>query len=362
MGGCLLRGYPRVSCGGGRARLQEPSGEELPLLLGRFRSGGAARQNHERCDALYLVGLLRSSLDCDWGVDELRDMKRRMVDKYFDKQPTQLRAARRPATRPSRHGVAQRCRGDLASHREDILAQFLPGLEQTIRHALMTVCGTQGQATQRMPTCVELGGALAGVGLVVKSTADSVNGFSDEPRVQVEPALLRRAYPKLLPGPWHSFTLHLMGEPLSDRAHGPEVDDFRSWRERYPGSRYPSGVSEKDEIRMQTEVLRQKLPASNTSIDEALDELCAGPQQPSEEVAAHCNRLALALENTGLRFHAVRKSWRLPRSGVLLIDRPLVLERAYPSLAFFEPHHFRDVPIVDRPERAGNEVAQGLLF
>lgn len=212
--------------------------------------------------------------------------------------------------------------------------------------AVAVTSSTSGQEEQSQ----RLLASLASVGV----TVDLLSATGDV-RVRLEAAVLRKAYQSLPRKEPHTFTCGFALNEVEDDEATPLADAL-------VGSRYPSGLSEQDELRMQVEILRQPVEDLGLTINEALDELCAGLQSPCEKTRTRCNAIVVALERYGLQFHAVRKVWRLPRAGVLLIERPGALMHACPTLAFFEPWQFRHLVIVDRPERAGGEVRQGLLF
>ncbi len=250
--------------------------------------------------------------------------------------------------RRSRYALVRECKQDYASYRRDIMALRLRGSKLRIGEAVAVVIAIspnrQGEQSKRLLAL------LASVGL----TVDPLTATGDV-RVRVEPAVLRKAYRSLPRKEPHTFTFGFALNEVEDDEATPLADAL-------VGSRYPSGLSEQDELRMQVEILRQPLGDLGLTVSEALDELCAGLQSPCEQTRKRCNSIVVALERYGLQFHAVRKVWRLPRAGVLLIERPGDLTRACPALEFFEPWQFRHLVIVDRPERAGGEVRQGLLF
>ncbi|MDM0029831.1 hypothetical protein [Variovorax saccharolyticus] len=230
-------------------------------------------------------------------------------------------------------------------------------MDTTVANALSYVGGFS--VGERPLQAVELANVLGSVGLTVDVAGWGDEASSAQLRVRVEPGVLRQTYPSVSCKYLHPFALSLAIDGAQHEAPQHDEGDRRNGR---AGSRYGEGISDGDELRVQVEVLRIRLHEFGITVDEALDELIEGLTNFDQERVTRCSRLALAIEQLGLRFHAVRKSWRLPRLGVLLIVRPEELERAVPELAFLEAHQFRHVAIVDRPERAGNEVRQGLLF
>ena len=230
--------------------------------------------------------------------------------------------------------------------------QRLPATRMLVQDALESWASEDEQLA-----CPAPGHALANVGLTLDLTGHPAGSSSR--RIVVDPSMTRAAYPKL-PGklaPHYCFRMPL--ERPRTAQHPSAI-----WLS-HQDSRYTCGFSDADELRMQVEVLRQELHGFRVSVCEALDALCHGMERSlaaSDAADKGLNQMALALEDAGLSFHSVLKSWRLPRAGALLITNPAALVRTYPHLAFFEPERFKHVLIIDRPERAGREVNQGLLF
>lgn len=262
------------------------------------------------------------------------------------------------ATRPQRYDVASRCRSRFGQFLRSLHSRRLPGTNLTVGSAIAVAVTSQPED----PLALKSVAALAAAGIA----------FVDaEPRcveparpIQVDPRLLRAAYPRSARLEPHTFVMTLPTGGVADSEADEQADSVDSdfIHPQQVGTRYAGGVCDRDELRIQVEVLRQPLGDLGITIDAALDELCTGLQGPSDQTRAQCNRIVRELECRGLRFHAVQKSWRLPRAGVLLLEQPEALVRAYPTLAFFEPDRFCGVAFVDRPARAGNEVRQGLLF
>lgn len=242
----------------------------------------------------------------------------------------------------------------MAAFCEATLRQHLPSGEGSVQALLFRLRDELGPARQH--SCgANLVDALARVGVVVEKIERQDQCEADCRLSTIfHPALLHTAFPALPSrgSPRVAFRIDDWSPPSRPVCQ----------REAPHQSRYGSGISDRDELRMQMEILRQHLAGFDLSVDEALDTLCASLRQPHTHGSELCDHIALALGDVGLRFQPVMKSWRLPRDGVLLIAEPNALVRAYPSLAFYEPERFMHVPVVDRPERAGKEVTQGLLF
>lgn len=264
------------------------------------------------------------------------------------------------STRPQRYAVAARCRHRFGRFLRSVLARRLPGTRYCVAEALDVV----SVAEAGEPLALKCTAALAKVGITLGAVQGTNSEAGPELQVAIDPRALRAAYPaspRLEPHNFvftFSFDTAISSEEGSESGNG--NSDLKPWG--YGESRYGGGLCDRDELRMQVEVLRQPLGDLGISIDEGLDELCAGLQSPCAEAHARCNRIVRALESCGLSFHAGQRSWRLPRAGVLLIDQPDALVRSHPSLSFFEPYRFGALAIVDRTNRAGNEVRQGLLF
>lgn len=206
-------------------------------------------------------------------------------------------------------------------------------------------------------------GALESSGITLLSDDRNSERGRSIPRIKVDPRTLRTAYPTSARLEPHTFlfTLDAVADP--SRGGAEDADDFAAdLLQPSQETRYCGGICEMDELRVQVEVLRRPLDSLGLSIDQGLDELCAGLQSPCARSRARCDSIVQELEIRGVRFFATPKSWRLPRAGVLLIEDPEALVRICPELEFFEPHRFSYLPIVDRPVRACNEVRQGLLF
>jgi len=273
-----------------------------------------------------------------------------MTEETVDQTPTQQPRIKTTASRLPRYAVAQKCRCDYAQYIWGVMEQRLSGSKRRIGEAIAVAVAISPSGQEEDEQGRRLLASLASVGV----TIDALNA-AGEVRVRIEPAALHKAYERLPRKEPHTFTCGFAVNGFEDHDVTPLADALAE-------SRYPSGLSEQDELRMQVEILRQPLGDLGITVNEALDELCAGLQSPCEQTRTRCNAIVVALEQYGLQFHAVRKSWRLPRAGVLLIERPGDLMRACPALAFFEPWQSRHLVVVDRPERAGGEVRQGLLF
>jgi hypothetical protein len=278
-----------------------------------------------------------------------------MTEDATNQEPNQEPPTRTSTPRRSRYELAYKCRDDYAQYQRGVMAQRLRGSRRRIGEAIDFALAILPNGLQGDGQCERLIAALASVGVTVQALGATACPARSDVRVSVDPALLRKSYPRLPRKEPHTFA-------CSFALNECEGEDALAPSEARSETRYHGGLSEQDELRMQVEILRQPLADLGVTIDKALDELCAGLQSPCEQTTAWCDAIAVALERYGLRFHAVRKSWRLPRAGVLLIERPEDLTRACPSLTFFEPQEFRHLLIVDRPERAGREVRQGLLF
>lgn len=262
------------------------------------------------------------------------------------------------STRPQRYEVAARCRTRLDRFLRSVLARRLRGTPLSVRDALAVALTSEldGPPTGK---CIA---ALAGAGITVYKAGVAEAVENSAHHIEIDPRVLRAAYPASARLEPHTFIFRLALKDVALREAeciGEDVDFVHSEQGR---TRYIGGICDRDELRMQVEVLRQPLGDLGITIDEGLDELCAGLQNPREEVRAHCNNIVLALDCCGLRFHSAKRSWRLPRAGLLVIEQPDALIRSYPALAFFEPIRFGGLAIVDRPARAGSEVRQGLLF
>lgn len=258
--------------------------------------------------------------------------------------------ATRAARRPSRYALVDRFRVGRDVYVQSVLAQRLEGSTLNIGRALEAVRSGCGPETE----LIDLRAELEHLGLRVKPSSSEAES-EGAGRVVFDPAMLRRAFNRLPNRLVPRFVFHVS---LGDAQLEP-----LDYLDRVRPSRYSCGVSEQDEARMQIEVLRQELLGFDICVSDALDELCGGLARPLDgDTPERLNRIALALESVGLNFHAAMKSWRLPRLGVLLIEDPWALRRAYPELAFFEPEQFTRTLIVDRLERGGRELSQGLLF
>lgn len=269
-------------------------------------------------------------------------------------------ATRARSCRPPRDAVAGRCRTKFDQFRRSLLSRRLPGTRLTVESALATALASQPND----PLALKVIAALASAGITIVDAYQTDEMEPAVPHIQLDPRELRATYPRSARLEPHTFVMTLPIGSVSDcRVHEQDEDvDFDFMIHDQVGTRYAGGVSDSDQLRIQVEVLRQTLVEVGITIDAALDALCAGLQSPGDETREQCNRLVRELEGCGLRFHAVQKSWRLPRAGVLLLEQPEALVRAYPPLAFFEPHRFGWLAFVDRPARAGGEVRQGLLF
>lgn len=239
-------------------------------------------------------------------------------------------------------------------------ASRMPGTRYGIADALEVASTGEPGA----PSTLKCLAALANVGITVVASRKRSGEAGKDLQVEVDPRALRAAYPTSARLEPHTYVFTVSFE---EAIAGEVEDDFEDERSDlmptpFGDSRYGGGLCDRDELRMQVEVLRQPLVDLGISMDEGLDELCTGLQSPCESTRARCNRIVQAFESCGLRFHATQRSWRLPRAGVLLIHDPEALVRCHPSLSFFEPHRFGGLAVVDRPKRAGNEVRQGLLF
>lgn len=336
--------------------------EKLALILTR-----SARGRHRALSTLH-VSVDRLSANACWELDrcgptstvprpsiEESPMSTELSEDLQAREP-RVKVPNR-TRRPDRYQAARKCREAFERFRRDVLMQPLPGLHITVATALSYVDAFQ--VGERPRQAVELANALATVGLTVDAASCVDEASSPQLHVRVEPNVLRQAYPGLSCKYLHPFALSLTIDGAQHEAPQHDECDRRNGRE---GSRYAGGVSDEDELRLQIEILRIRLPEFGITVDEALDELIDGLTNVDQERIKRCSRLALAIEQLGLRFHPVRKSWRLPRLGVLLIVRPAELERTAPELAFLEAHQLGHVVVVDRPERAGREMRQGLLF
>lgn len=249
----------------------------------------------------------------------------------------------------SRYEVGQKC--SLAAERyfRSVLKRRLGGAGGSVEKALLGL--KHGDPSEGEDVVA----ALAGVGIFVERISSDEGDRVSVLRMVFRPALLHTSF-KRLPkriSPRFAFCLEAKPHGISPpRAHSGRIDF----------TRYSCGTSDADELRMQVEILRQDLVGLDLSIDAALDELCRNLALPHGQASERCDRLSLALGEVGLRFQPAMKSWRLPRPGVLMLKDPDRLVRAYPSLGFFEPERFVGTPIVDRPEFAGKDVNQGLLF
>lgn len=286
-----------------------------------------------------------------------------MINEDVQIQVDNLRLAPKPAKRPDRYQIVGNCLTRLELDKRSILIQRLPGSGLRIGQALeMLTRAEPASAAANCPASALV--ALESAGITPDLKRSSASGVIN---CLVDPAKLRGAFPKLPKRFAQHFEFRMPVQVVPrDQADivfdEDDEEDFHSPQQSDKDTRYPCGLSECDELRMQTEVLRLQLKGLDMSIDQALDVLCAGMKAASEAEQARCNRAALALEEVGLRFHAVNKSWRQPRTGGLLIACPSALLVAYPEIDFFEPHQFSRLLIIDRPDRAGNEVKQGLLF
>lgn len=254
----------------------------------------------------------------------------------------------------SRYEVGQKCGQALAGYCKAVVRQPLRGTDGSVEKALLTLRDQYGPSRQHTDGA-ELVAALTRVGVVVERITGDAEDRDCPLRMVFQPALLSMAFRRLPQRASPRFAFRLDARPpksLAALAGGRKPED----------SRYAGGVSDADELRMQVEVLRQDLEGFDLSIDAALDELCQNAAAPRVEALERCDQLSLALGDAGLRFQPALKSWRLPRAGVLVLSEPDKLVRAYPHLAFFEPDQFLQMPVVDRPARAGMSVSQGLLF
>lgn len=253
----------------------------------------------------------------------------------------------------SRYEVGQKCGQAVARYCGAVLRQPLRGTGGSVEKALLAL--RDGTSRQHIDDA-ELAAALAYVGVVVEGINRDDDGDRGCPMSMVfHPAVLHTAFPRLPRSAAPRFAFRL-------EARHPKGRAASAGGRKSEESRYAGGVSDADELRMQIEILRQDLHGFDLSIDATLDELCEHLTFPLAVASERCDQLALALGNVGLRFQPVMKSWRLPRAGVLVLDAPDKLVRAYPELGFFEPERFMQMPVVDRPQRAGKEVNQGLLF
>ncbi|NCT84078.1 MAG: hypothetical protein GXC94_13080 [Comamonadaceae bacterium] len=254
----------------------------------------------------------------------------------------------------SRYQVGQKCAQALAGYCNAVVRQRLHGTEGSVEMALLALRDQYGPSRQHTDGA-ELVAALARVGIVVERITGDVEDRECPLRVVFQPALLHMSFRRLPQRASPRFAFRLDARPPKCRAAlagGRKAED----------SRYAGGISDADQLRMQVEILRQDLEGFNLSVDAALDELCQNATDPRVEALERCDQLSLALGEIGLRFQPALKSWRLPRAGVLVLSEPDKLVRAYPHLAFFEPDQFLEMPVVDRPARAGKVVNQGLLF
>lgn len=253
----------------------------------------------------------------------------------------------------SRYEVGQKCGQAVARYCRAVLRQPLRGTGGSVEKALLSL--RDGTSRQHIDVA-ELAAALACVGVVVEGINREDDGDRGCPlRMVFHPAVLHTTFPRLPRSAAPRFAFRL-------EARRPTSSTAPAGGRKRGESRYAGGVSDADELRIQVEILRQDLHGFDLSIDAALDELCQHLTSPLSVASERCDQLALALGKVGLRFQPVMKSWRLPRAGVLVLDAPDKLVRAYPELGFFEPDRFMEMPVVDRPERAGKEVNQGLLF
>ena len=241
-----------------------------------------------------------------------------------------------------------------------LLVRRLPETRLSIKEALALALTEHAEGLPARESTAAL--AEVGINLVNARMDDGMR--CGVLQIEVDPRRLRSAYPKSPRLEPHTFVFRFaLGAGVPAQAgNGVAAQVCLPAASSQPATRYIGGICDRDELRMQVEVLRQPLGDLGITIDTALDELCAGLQSPCAEARACCNSIVRALECCGLRFYAARRSWRLPRAGVLVIEQPDALVRSHPSLAFFEPGRFLGLAIVDRPGRAGNEVRQGLLF
>ncbi|MFG6417331.1 hypothetical protein ACG02S_25905 [Roseateles sp. DC23W] len=286
-----------------------------------------------------------------------------MINEDVQIQVDDLRLAQKPAKRPDRYQIVRNCLARLKLDQHSILIQRLPGTDLLVGQALEMLTRAEPASAAANYSAAALA-ALESAGITPDLKCSTASGIIN---CLVDPAKLRGACPKL-PKRFaqhfeFSMSVHLVPHAQADSVFDEDdEEDFRCSHQVGQDTRYPCGLSECDELRMQTEVLRLPLKGFDMSIDQALDELCAAMKAASEAEQTRCNRAALALEEVGLRFHAINKSWRQPRTGGLLIACPNALLAAHPDIEFFEPHQFPRLLIIDRPEKAGNEVRQGLLF
>jgi len=242
--------------------------------------------------------------------------------------------AGKPKTRrPCRFPVAVRCRDDWACFQRQVFAQRVRGTRRSISEAVKSLRTSQapGAAAAHGPAHENLVAILCSAG--VSLAADSAAGPASAAMViKIEPTMLRKAYPRMPHRDPHAFSFNMAWDDASVEEEVAEMD-FEDWEDlayQCPESRHASGFSEQIELRMQVELLRQNLAGFELTVDDALDELCAGLQSPCEQAKRRCDGIVQAFEQCGLRFHSVRKAWRLPRTGIPLIERPQDLVHAYP--------------------------------
>lgn len=254
----------------------------------------------------------------------------------------------------SRYEVGQKCCKALTGYCKAVLRQRLRETGGSVEKTLLTL-RDEYAVSQQHSEGAALVAALARVGVVVERITGDEEDRECPLRLVFQPALLHTSFKRLPRLASPRFAFRLDARPPKSRA-------ALAGGRRPEDSRYAGGISDADELRMQVEILRQELVGLDLFIDAALDELCQSLVNPIESASERCDQLSLALGQVGLRFQPVMKSWRLPRAGVLILDEPDKLIQAYPELGFFEPDQFVQMPVVDRPERSGKEVNQGLLF